>query len=83
MGGTASTGNDDLKAGRLGALGEAIEPLGGAMRRDDTRLVRYAERGQGHSGVTHGVPVGLASHDNGNGDGHSESSKKSGKEAGL
>ena len=65
MGGTAGAGDDDLEAGRLGALGEVIQPVGRAVGRDDPRVVRDAQRFQRFGGVAHGRPVGLAAHDDG------------------
>src|ERR1700722_3500282 len=67
MGGTAGAGDDHLEAGRLGALGKGIEPLGCAVRRDDARLVRHAQGIERVGGMLHGLPVGLAAHDNGYG----------------
>ena len=44
MGGAAGAGDDDLEAGGLGALGEFVEPVGRAVRRDDAPVVADAER---------------------------------------
>src|SRR4051812_7068043 len=68
----AGAGDDDLKACRLGALRESHQPVGGAMRGDDARVMIYAQRRQGFGGMAHGFPVGLASHDNGDRRGHSD-----------
>ena len=67
----AGTGDDDLEARRLGALGECDQPVRRTVGRDDARLMGYAERGQRFGGVAHGFPVRLASHNNGDGRGHS------------
>jgi hypothetical protein len=63
VGGAAGAGDDDLKTLRLGALGEGVEPVRGAVRRDDAGLVRDREGVQGFGRVAHGVPVRLAAHD--------------------
>ena len=39
MRGAAGAGDDDLVAGSLGALGELVEPVGRAVRRDDPPVV--------------------------------------------
>ena len=67
VGRAAGAGDDHLEAAVLGALGVGIEPLGRAVGRNDAGLVRHAERIQRLGGVPHGVPVGLAAHDDGNG----------------
>src|SRR5204863_5107109 len=54
-------------AGRLRALREGIEPVPGAVRRDDALVVGYAQRLEGLGGVPHGRPIGLAPHDDRNG----------------
>src|SRR3990170_6894813 len=70
MRGTPGAGDNDLEAGRLGALGEGEHPLWGAMGRNDVHLAADAERGQGFGGMAQGLPVRLASHDDGYGRGH-------------
>src|ERR1700733_7938454 len=82
MGRAARTRNDDLKAGRLGPLGEGEQPLRRAMRRDDVLFAGNAERGQGFGGMAHGVPVRLASHDDGDGGGHMVNSFRESKNIG-
>src|ERR1700675_4895021 len=67
MRGAAGAGDDDLEAGRVRALGKGIEPLGRAVRRDDARLVGHAQSIERVGGMLHGLPVGLAAHDNGYG----------------
>src|ERR1700716_4614460 len=52
------------------------------MRRDDVLLAGNAERGQGFGGMAHGVPVGLASHDDRDGDGHKVNSFRESKNIG-
>ncbi len=79
MGGSTSPGNHDLEAGRLGPLGKGTQPIRGAVRRHDQRLVGNAQRSQGFGGVTHGLPVGLATHDDGDGGCHAEIFEKGGK----
>src|ERR1700693_2848515 len=64
MRGAAGAGDDHLEARRFRALGESVKPLGGAMRRDDSRLVRHAQSIERVGGMLHGLPVGLAAHDN-------------------
>jgi hypothetical protein len=44
MGGAARARDDDLEPFVLGVLGEGYEPVGGAMRRNDPRLIADAER---------------------------------------
>ena len=56
-----------LKPSRLGALGEFVEPLGRAVRRDDALVVGDAELVEHLGGVPHGRPVRLAAHDDGDG----------------
>src|SRR6202035_5645927 len=70
------------EAGRLGALGEGAQPVRGAMRGDDVLLAGNAERGQGFGGMAHGVPVRLASHDDGDGGGHTVNSFRESKNIG-
>ena len=43
MGGTAGTGDDDLKAFIAGALGKGVKPLRRPVRRDDAGLMGNAE----------------------------------------
>ena len=61
----AGTGDDHLKAFRLRALGEGIEPFRSAVGGDDAGLVADVERVERLGGMFHGLPVGLAAHDNG------------------
>ena len=63
----AGAGDDDLEAGRLGALGKGKQPVRGAVRRNDALFAVDAERGQRVGGMAHGIPVRLASHDDGDG----------------
>ena len=79
---TAGAGDDDLEAGRLGALGEGEQPVRGAMGRDDVFFAGDAERGQRFGGMAHGVPVRLASHDDGDGRGHAVNSFRESKNIG-
>ena len=63
MGGAAGAGDDHLEpaaGGRRRVLGHQRRR---AMRRDDFRLVRHAERVQDFGGMPHRVPVRLAAHD--------------------
>src|SRR5215475_13391223 len=66
----AGSGNDDLETGRLRAAGKRIQPLRGAMRGHDALVAGNAEFVKRLRRVTHRVPVGLASHDDGNRGGH-------------
>src|SRR5467141_357497 len=52
------------------------------MRGDDVLLAGDAERGQRVGGVAHGLPVGLASHDDGYGRGHTVNSFRESKSIG-
>jgi hypothetical protein len=47
------------------ALGEGIEPLGGAVRGDDASVMCYCERVERFGRMAHRRPVGLAAHDDG------------------
>ncbi len=82
MGRAAGAGDDDLEAGRLGALGKGEQPVRGAVGRDDVFFASHAERGQGFGGMAHGVPVRLASHDDGYGRGHAVNSFRESKNIG-
>src|ERR1039457_6572520 len=82
MGRTAGTGDNDFEAGRLGALGKGEQPVRGAMRGDDVFLAGDAERSQRVGGVAHGLPVGLASHDDGDRGGHTVNSFRESKNIG-
>src|SRR3954454_5586142 len=66
----AGAGDDDLDARGPGALGEGEQPVRGAMRRHDALFADDAKRGQRFGGMAHGVPVRLATHDDGDGGGH-------------
>src|SRR3981189_2804130 len=52
------------------------------MRGDDVSLAGDAERGQRVGGVAHGLPVGLASHDDGDRGGHLVNSFRESKSIG-
>ena len=56
------------KPSALAPLAKAYEPVRGAVGRDDAGIVGDAERVERLGGVAHGRPVGLAAHDDGNGD---------------
>ena len=71
-----------LKPAALRALGKGEQPVRGAMGRDDVLFAGDAERGQGFGGMAHGVPVRLASHDNGYGRGHAVNSFRESKNIG-
>ena len=66
----AGAGDDDLETGGPGALGKGEQPVRGAMRRHDALFAFDAERGQRFGGMAHGVPVRLATHDDGDDGGH-------------
>src|SRR5882757_8471736 len=76
------TGDNDLDAGRLGAFGKSEQPVRGAMCGDDVLFACDAERGQRFGGMAHGPPVGLASHDDGYGRGHTVNSFRESKNIG-
>ena len=61
----AGAGDDHLEARGFRAFGESIEPLGRAVGGDDAGLVGHVERVERLGGMFHGLPVGLAAHDNG------------------
>jgi len=63
----AGAGENHLKTFALGVLGEGDEPAGRAMRRNDSRLIADVERLQGLGRVAHRRPVGLRTHDDGDG----------------
>lgn len=65
MGGAAGSGYDDPEAFTFSGSGEFIETVGRAVGRYNARLMRDAQRLQGVGRVLHGLPVGLASHDDG------------------
>src|SRR6202048_2539451 len=79
---TSGAGDDDPEAGRLGAFGEGEQAVGRAMRGDDVFFACNAEGGQGFGGRAHGVPVRLASHDDGDGGGHTVNSFRESKNIG-
>src|ERR1700734_1013836 len=82
MGSTSGAGNNDLEAGRPRALGEGEQAVRGAMGRDDVFFAGNAKRGQGLGGMAHGVPVRLASHDDGYRRGHAVNSFRESKNIG-
>ena len=61
--GPSGAGDDHFDAGRFGALGEGIEPLRRAVRRDDMRIIIDVERIQRLGGMAERRPVRLAPHD--------------------
>ena len=61
----ACPGDDDLETLRFRSLGEGIEPLGRTVRGNDARCITHIERIERLGGMLHGLPVGLAAHDNG------------------
>ena len=63
----ARAGDDHLEAPVARALGERIKPLRRAMRGYDARLIGDLERLERLGGMLHGLPIGLAAHDNGHG----------------
>ena len=65
MHGAARSGDDDLEAGGLRALGEGDQTVGGAMGGDDPRLMSDAKRVQRLGGAAHDRPIRLAAHDDG------------------
>src|ERR1700758_1075238 len=67
MRGAACAGDDDLEPARAGPRPIIVESLRGAMRRDDTRLMGDTELLEGLRRVLHRLPVGLAAHDDANG----------------
>ena len=54
-----------FKPAAFAPLAKATMPVGGAMGRDDQRLIRDAERVERVGGAAHDRPVGLAAHDDG------------------
>src|SRR6266853_801796 len=78
----AGAGDNELVAGRLGTLGKGEQPVRGAMRRNDMFFIGDTERIKGFGGVAHGVPVRLASHDDGDGGGHKVNSFRESKNIG-
>src|SRR6516165_11652240 len=82
MGRAPGTGDDDLEALTLGALGEGIKPLWRAMGRDDPCVACDAELGQRVHRMAHGLPVRLASHDDGDGCGHKLNSSRESRSIG-
>ncbi len=63
VGGSAGPRDNHLEAFVAGAMGEVVQPLRRAMRRDDQRLIADLERVEGFGGVFHRGPVGLTAHD--------------------
>src|SRR5258707_29556 len=78
----AATSDNDRDAGRLGAFGKSKQPVGGTMRGNDMFLAGDTERGQRFGGMAHGLPVGLASHDDGDRGGHAVNSFRESKNIG-
>src|SRR3569623_3693921 len=70
MGCPSGARDNDLETGGLGAFGEAVEPLGRAVGGDEQPLGGNTEGVERLGGMPHGLPVGLASHDDGNWGGH-------------
>src|SRR3984957_4846757 len=60
----ARPGDDYVKAASLGARCILHHPGGSAMRGDDPGFVRHVEALQGFRRSAHGLPIGLAAHDN-------------------
>ena len=60
----AGAGDNHLEACGLRALGEGVEPLRRAMGGNDARLIGNTERVERLGGMLHGLPIGLAAHDN-------------------
>ena len=71
-----------LEAGGLGALGEGEQPVRGPVGRDDALFAIDSEHSQRFGGVAHGLPVGLAAHDDGDGCGHLVNSVQESKNIG-
>ena len=67
MRGAPRSRDDDLYPGGPGALGERNEPVRGAVRGHDPGVVFHPERRKRFRGMTKRRPIGLASHDDGNG----------------
>jgi len=67
MGRAACARDHDLEALRLCALGEGYESVRRAVGRDDAGVIGNAQDVQGLGGMSHGRPIGLAAHDDGNG----------------
>ena len=65
MRGAAGAGNDDLESFRFCPLGEGIEPFRRTVGGNDARRIGHIERIERLGGMLHGLPVGLAAHDNG------------------
>src|SRR5258708_4795986 len=78
----AGAGDNQLVAGRLGALGKCEQPGRGAMRRNDVFFIGDSERIKGFGGVAHGIPVRLAAHDDGDRGGHKVNSFRESKSIG-
>jgi hypothetical protein len=75
----AGARDDDLEAGRLGTLGKGEQPVRGAMSGNDAFFACDPQRSQRFGGMAHGVPVGLASHDDSDGCGHAVNSFRESK----
>lgn len=67
MGRAARASDNHLKSLIFCALGELDKPVWRPVGGNDPVVVRHPESIQGLGGVAHGRPVGLASHDNGDG----------------
>ena len=79
---TSGAGDDDLEAGGLGAAGESEQPVRGPVGRDDALFALDSERSQRFGGMAHGLPVGLASHNDGDRCGHLVNSVRESKSMG-
>lgn len=64
MGGASRTGNDGMESPRLGFLGIGSHGIRHPVGGDDPVFARNTELLQQRHGVTHGLPVALAPHDN-------------------
>src|SRR5438045_3095123 len=74
--------DNDLESGGLGALGKGEQPVGGTVGGDDVFLACDAKGGERLGGMAHGRPVRLASHDDGDGGGHTVNSFRESKNIG-
>src|SRR6266436_7295496 len=74
--------DDDLEAFRLGALSEREQALRGAMRGDDALLAVDAKLAERLGRVPHGIPVRLASHNDGYRGGHEVNSSQESRNIG-
>lgn len=67
MGGAAGTRDDDLEAFVFRAIGKIIKAIRRAVGGNDAGFVFHVQRIQRIGGILHGLPVGLAAHDDGDG----------------